>query len=66
MIRVNDRLEIPWHADMNVERLLLACGYTYPLVVVSVNGRVVAKEAYAEYLLQDGDEVKALHLVAGG
>jgi sulfur carrier protein len=66
MIRVNEQLEIPWQAGMSIKDLLRRCRFTYPLVVVSVNGQVVAREAYAEYALQDGDEVKALHLVAGG
>jgi sulfur carrier protein len=66
MIRVNDQVEISWHAGMTVEDVLRACGFTYPLVVVSVNGHVVSREAYEEFVVEDGDEVKALHLVAGG
>jgi len=66
MIRVNDRFEIEWYAGMTVEDVLRSCGFTYPMVVVSVNGRVVDREAYAEFTVKDQDEIRALHLVAGG
>ena len=66
MIRVTDRLEIQWHPGMTVEDILGACGFTYPLIVVSVNGHVVARETYATFPVEDGDEIRALHLVAGG
>jgi len=66
MIRVNDRFEIEWHEGMTVEDVLSACGFTYPMVVVSVNGHVVAREAYAEFTVEERDEIRALHLVAGG
>lgn len=66
MIRVNERLDVPWQPGVTVELLLQACGFTYPLVVVSVNGRVVPKEQFPTAKLSDGDEVRVLHLVAGG
>jgi len=46
--------------------VLKACGFTYPLVVVSVNGQIVPREAYPTFPVADEDEVKVLHLVAGG
>ncbi len=66
MIRVNDRFDVGWLEGMTVEGVLKACGFTYPLLVVSVNGQIVSREAYPTFPVADEDEVKVLHLVAGG
>jgi sulfur carrier protein len=66
VIRVNDRLSVPWQPGMTVEAVLQACGFTYPLVVVSVNGVVIPQEQFPTTRVSSGDEVRVLHLVAGG
>jgi sulfur carrier protein len=66
VIRVNDHLDVEWSEGMAVDDVLQGCGFTYPLVVVSVNGQVVPKAAYRTHAVQDGDRVRVLHLVAGG
>ena len=67
MIRINDgKFEVEWKEGMTIEDLLKACNFTYPMVVVSVNGQVVRREDYATHPLADGDEVKVLHLISGG
>ena len=66
MILVNNRFEVAWEERMTVEDILTACGFTYPLVVVSVDGQVVPREMFATAQVADGDEVRVLHLVAGG
>jgi len=66
MIRVNDKFDVAWREDMTVEDVLRALGFTYPLVVVFVNGRLVSRGAYATFPVADGAEVKVLHMVAGG
>lgn len=49
-----------------VKELLLSLRYTFPLIVVKVNGVFVPREAYGEASLADGDVVDAYHLVSGG
>jgi len=66
VIRVNDRLELAWHEGTTVRDVLDQCGFTYPLLVVSINGSVVTKEAYDRASVADGDEIRVLHLMAGG
>jgi len=66
VIRVNDHLDVEWTEEMAVHEVLQACGFTYPIVVVSVNGQVVPQAAYRTFPVQDGDRVRVLHLVAGG
>lgn len=66
MIRVNDRLEVAWRQGLTVQKLLEECGYTYPLVVVSINQTVVPREEYDTTEVPEGAQVRVLHLVAGG
>jgi sulfur carrier protein len=66
MIRVNDRFEVEWFEGMTIETLLQQCGFTYPLVVVSVQGQVVPNSQFSAYVVEDGSDVRVLHLVAGG
>jgi sulfur carrier protein len=66
MILVNDREEIPWHKGMTVTDLLEACHYTSPRIAVFVDGEFVRPPFYDTYLVEDGAEVRVMHLIAGG
>lgn len=66
MVRVNDKIEIEWQAGMTVRDLLRACNYTFPLINVMVNGTLVQKADYDSAQIQDGDEVRVIHLITGG
>jgi thiamine biosynthesis protein ThiS len=50
----------------SVKDLLASQRYTFPLIVVKVNGAVVPREDYASSYVRDGDSVDAYHLVSGG
>ncbi len=66
MIRVNDKFEVEWEEGMTVARLLERLRFTYPLVIVTVAGVLVPREAYARYEVPDGCEVRVVHMTAGG
>jgi thiamine biosynthesis protein ThiS len=66
MIRVNDRDEIEWQEGMTVTCLLKVCRFTSPKIAVFVNGTLVRREGYQVYQINDGAEVKVLHLIGGG
>jgi len=67
MIRINNgRFEIEWEEGMTVDRLLERCKFTFDLIIVNVNGKVIPKEEYQTYPIKDGDEVRVIHLIAGG
>ncbi|MEW6622488.1 MAG: sulfur carrier protein ThiS [Bacillota bacterium] len=65
MIKVNNR-DMEWFEGMTVQALLDKCKYTYPSLVVSINGKVVLKEKYPSTMINDGDDVKVIHMMAGG
>ena len=66
MIQVNNREEIEWREGMTVSDLLESLNYTYHHIIVKVNGELVARGSYETYLVPDGADVKAIHLIAGG
>jgi len=66
MIRVNNKFEIEWHDGMTVEQLLEQLKFSFPLIIVSVDGVLVPKDEYATRQIPDGAQVKVLHMTAGG
>jgi thiamine biosynthesis protein ThiS len=65
MIRVNgDAME--WREGMTVRDVLVARNYKFPLIIVTVNGHLVRREAYDTTVVPDEATVRALHLMSGG
>lgn len=65
MIKLNNR-DYEWQEGLTVEKLLKHNNFTYARIIVYLNARVVSAEDYASTMIRDGDEVKAIHLMAGG
>lgn len=66
MIRVNDRFDVEWHKGMTVSSILEVLKFTFPMIIVSVNGKVVPRSEYGTTAIEDNDMVRVIHLVAGG
>ncbi len=66
MITINQRERIEWTPGMTVQDVLERMNYTYPEVVIRVNGEVVMDEAYDNYTIPDEADVRIIHLMAGG
>lgn len=66
MIRVNNKFEVEWEEGMTVTRLLERLNFSFPLIVVSIDGVLVPKDEYATCHVLDGAEIKVLHMTAGG
>lgn len=65
MIRVNNR-DFPWEPGMTVKDVMNRKNFTWPKIVVKVNGHHVEEEDFPTTVLNDGDDVQMLHLLAGG
>lgn len=65
MIRVNNR-EFDWFEGLTVSKLLEIKHYTYPKIIVKINDLYIPPEKYSSTLIEDGDEVLALHMFGGG
>ncbi len=65
-LRVNDKFEVDWQPGMTVQDVIRKLKFTFPMLVVTVNGKVIPKEEWETYELQEKDNVKILHMIAGG
>lgn len=65
MIKVNNR-DFEWLEGLTVEKLLKLKKYTYSKIIVKVNDILIDEPAYASTGIYDGDDVKVIHLLAGG
>ncbi|HSN93781.1 MAG TPA: sulfur carrier protein ThiS [Anaerolineaceae bacterium] len=65
MIKVNTE-DHPWTKPLSVQELLDEKGYIFPHIVVRINGEYIEEDEYPKRLVQDGDDVLVLHLMAGG
>jgi sulfur carrier protein len=66
MIRVNDRDEVTWEEGLTVFDLLERFRYTFPHIIVKIDGKVILPDAYQTRTIPDGADVRVIHLIAGG
>jgi len=52
--------------SLTVRGILAAKGWSFPLIVVKINGKLVPRGEWDAAVAVDGDEVEAIHLVSGG
>lgn len=65
MIKVNNR-DMEWEEGLTVQGLLDKKSYTYPKLIIKINNVLVPSEEYSSTVIRDGDDVKVIHLLAGG
>jgi len=51
---------------MTIEDILKLKKYTWKKIIVKINGQHVEEEDYKTTVVNDGDDVQMLHLLAGG
>jgi len=66
MIHVNEKFKVEWEEGMTVARLLERLRFSFPLIIVSIDGTLVPQDEYATRQVPEGAEVKVLHMTAGG
>lgn len=65
-ITLNNRQEELPQEEITVGELLKIKNFTYKMLVVKVNQRIVRKHEYDSAMIKDGDDITVLHLVTGG
>ncbi|QNO14029.1 sulfur carrier protein ThiS [Alkalicella caledoniensis] len=65
MIKVNGR-DFQWEEGLTVKGLLEKKKYTFPKIYVRINDELIPQEEYATVEIKDGDDVKVIHMMAGG
>ena len=65
-IILNNRPESFDQETLSISELLAVKNFTFKMLVIKVNGKLVKKESYPDFIIKSGDNVTVLHLVSGG
>lgn len=65
-IILNNRPEEIEATVMTVKELLKHKNFTFKLLVVKINNKLIKRDQYEHAEIRDGDNVTVLHLVSGG
>lgn len=57
---------VPWEENMTIDRILQVMRYSFRMLVVKVDGRLVKKNDYASTVVPEGAVVEVIHLISGG
>ena len=59
IIKLNNR-DFPWEEGLTIEKIMQIKKFTFPKIIVKVNGNHIEKEDYAETFVNDGDNVEKI------
>jgi len=65
-ITLNNRQEELNANELSVSELLKLKNFTFKMLVVKINGKVIRKHEHDSAMVKDGDDVAVLHLITGG
>ena len=65
-IILNNREETFDQEKLTISELLVLKNFTFRMLVIKVNDRLLNRPEYEQTYIRDGDEVTVLHLVSGG
>ena len=65
MLTVNGE-SLAFEENMTIRDVLKAKNYTFPLLIIKVNGQNVPRAEYDSTVVADGDDIKVIHLISGG
>jgi sulfur carrier protein len=64
-IEVNQKT-VEWVENETVEQLLKRMKYTFPLVVVKIDERIILKKDFSIAKIPDKSKIVVLHMISGG
>ncbi|HRW22685.1 MAG TPA: sulfur carrier protein ThiS [Bacteroidales bacterium] len=65
-IILNNNLESFDNEKLTVNELLEKKNFTFKMLVIKINGKLIPKDRYDSTLINNGDNVSVLHLISGG
>jgi sulfur carrier protein len=51
---------------LTISELLKVKNYTFRMLIIKINSKLVKKEDYDTTMISEGDDVNVLHLISGG
>ena len=64
-IEVNGR-NVEWVENESVKDLLKRMKYTFPLVVVKINDKLIPRTDFSEVTVPDNSKIAVVHMISGG
>ncbi len=65
LIKVNDN-PLEWEKNMTIDTILKKMKYSFKMLVVKVNGELVKKSEFGNFIIPEEADVKVIHLISGG
>ena len=65
MIEVNGNI-VDFVEKETIKDLLKRVKYTFPLVVVKINDKVVPRSDFSETIVPDNSKIAVIHMISGG
>jgi thiamine biosynthesis protein ThiS len=65
-ITLNNRAEEINADRLTINELLKYKNFTFRLLVIKINGKLIKKDQYDSAIIRDGDNVVVMHLISGG
>jgi thiamine biosynthesis protein ThiS len=65
-INLNNRPEELEGDRLLVPELLKAKNFTFKMLIIKINGKLIGKQDYATTAVVEGDDVQVVHLISGG
>lgn len=64
-IEVNGR-KTDWVENESVKQLLTRIKYTFPLVVVKINDKLILRRNFDKTIIPDKSKIDVIHMISGG
>lgn len=64
-IEVNGR-KIDWVENETIKQLLRRMRYTFPLVVVKIDQKVILRKDFPDVVVPNNSRVDVIHMISGG
>ena len=64
-IKVNGR-KVQWVEEETVKDLLKRMKYTFPLVIVKIDEKIIPRSKFSDVLIPDNSKVAVVHMISGG
>lgn len=65
-MRLNDRPYPQWKEGMTIQDVIIERNFIYPKLVIKLNDKLIEKPDYTKIKVQEKDDLKIHHLLAGG
>ncbi len=65
-MKLNNRPYADWHEGLTIRGVMEHMNFTWPKLVVKVNGQLIWPEDYDKVVLNEDDDLKIHHLLGGG